>query len=229
MNKYLEKIADDTKNSVTTSNPFIAGEAFLGYKSLSGMPGRLAGYGKYYHGTTDSNAEAIRRQGFDPKKGGSGNAVVSDEFVRNSKGKVHLATNRFDANMYASNLGGVIHNRKEDDSHIDLIRRLIQERRKGGILEVNVPHTLMKDFEKDKNHPGARTTDQRIPTRYIKGSKDYGGVKQFLNKQHLKNYYGGTEWKSRLKGGVVPSIIGTALLADSGRRLYSQYGDKEGA
>lgn len=62
MNKYLEKIAEET-------NPYL--QTAVGAGLLSMAPSRVLGYHPILHGTSKENAQRIRQEGLLTSKGGT--------------------------------------------------------------------------------------------------------------------------------------------------------------
>lgn len=90
--------------------------------------------------------------------------------------------------------------------------------RDGVLIKGIIPHDMWQRAVKDPSEAGSKfnaaTLDEDINTKYLKGSREYGGVKQFLRKPHLKKYYGNLNGFTRGTLGAALGISGLTLMAE---------------
>ncbi|MGN1033248.1 MAG: hypothetical protein ACI4PU_07260 [Intestinibacter sp.] len=76
----------------------------VGAKMLHSSKDRILGQKTLYHGTSSKNWENIKKEGFRSDRGGvggAGDAIKSDLYKNDSKGKVHVTAKKWKADMYS--------------------------------------------------------------------------------------------------------------------------------
>lgn len=228
MNKYLEKIAS-RKEGVSVGDVASVG---AGAHLLSKVPQRLLGYHKVYHGTTNTNADSIRKNGFDPSKGGTGASKISSSYADQSKGKVHLTKTKLSARMYAGDLGGKIDAEKARNPVSPNKRRtLINALKdsytgKGSVVKARVPHSTWSRMKVDPDSSAgapdhafiqermkerAATYDRKIDKKFVMG-KGGGGMSMYATKNNLRRYLSTKSGRMRALGGAGQLVAGSALI-----------------
>lgn len=177
-----------------------------------GVAPRLLGYHNVYHGTTKPAAEAIRKHGFDPKKGGTGASAPTvnkkgvhsnPDFFERSKGKIHTTKQRPIAHAYAAFTG-------------------IKHKSKSEVIKARVTHQHFRNMkgDPDMSPNGAKniaaTTHHKIPSSQIKGGAGDKGIKGVVTKKTLKKYY-------RSGSGLARAARGVALAGIAAKGAHTAY------
>jgi len=177
-----------------------------------GVAPRLLGYHNVYHGTTKPAAESIRKNGFDPKKGGSGAAAPTvnkkgvhsnPDFFERSKGKIHTTKQRPIAHAYAAFTG-------------------IKHKSKSEVIKARVTHQHFRNMKGDPDmSPNgtkniAATTHHKIPSSQINGGVGDKGIKGVVTKKTLKKYY-------RSGSGLTRVARGVALAGIAAKGAHTAY------
>ena len=217
MNRYLEKIAEIAKKD--KNNNHVASrlvEAGAGAAIASKAPAAILGYHNLYHGTSNSTAEKIMKEGFKPSTGGSGASKHSSKagFQDQSKGKVHFTKKKFLAKFFSGYTEHGENNPKAD--HLvntgKGLLNIINPFSKGKVLKVRVSDKAYKEFEVDPHMAGnkdiASTINKRVSPASIVGHKNNKGVKQFLSRRHLFEYYSDKAGKIRGLKGAATGLAG---------------------
>lgn len=187
MNKYLEKIALDTLS-------------VFGFENL-------------YHGTNKTNAEKIRKEGLDPRKGGTGEShnTASDarnKYYNNSVNKVHVTSNRRIAKNYASashyGLG---------ESELNYKRHALKEAlpEAGEILHARVPVGIFNKLKRDPDGLSSYTTHHKVPPSVFKDSFNDKVFSQARIRKHFSNPH---NMEKALEHAGKP-IIGDMITGDA--------------
>jgi hypothetical protein len=86
----------------------------------------------------------------------------------------------------------------------------------GKVLKARVSDKAYQEFEKDPHMGGSKsrasTTNKSVDPASIVGHEKNKGIKQFLNKRHLKDYYSTTKGKIRGGAGLVLGLGGVGLI-----------------
>ena len=164
---------------------------------------RLLGYHVVRHGTSEESAAAVRKQGFDLKKGGSGagtHAAGSEErarkFQRESKGKIHVTKNPIIARAFA----GMTQDRTANPSVKTIARS-------GEVLKARVSHAHWQGMKKDVHINGSKfdaaTTHHKIPASQVIGGEGDKGIRGVVNKNTLRKYYSNPANHGRIARGAI--------------------------
>ena len=231
MNKFLEKIAKKKKEG--EEEKLIKDLGAAGAATYGGLlaekqyrRGNLTGREALFHGTDKDSAMKIRREGLKPQsvtKTTSGatsivskiSPMYSEELLKRNKGLTFTAKKRSLAANYA-------------------LQSTALSGKAPGVVAISAPVWKDKGTFKKVPNPeislnpnvskkifGTDTFVNKgdIPTKYIKGSKDYKGI----TKKELKEFL--SKNKKRAVKGYSKAAIGTALLAAGGSRLASNLKD----
>lgn len=184
-------------------------------------PKNLLGYEKVYHGTSNTAAKSIRQGGLRKKYSGSGVAAADVKIghldPKDAKGKIYTTRNKFLADAHQPKMGNAA---------------------MGTTLKARVPYRAKKRLAEDtvlkntasgkigKEIPGAqraaklhlkdlRIYKHGIRSRFIEGSKDYAGRKQFATKGNMRRYLSQAGGKARFAKGVAQAAgsAGAGLYA----------------
>lgn len=210
----VEKIKDKDKSVLAG-----AASAALAHRSTS----HVLGYDKVHHGTNSEAAASIKKTGLKKSYSGTGVGKADADLGRvdhkDVKGKVYTSKSRVTADNHRPGFGGL---------------------KMGQTLTARVPHRGKNRLAEDvvfkrmvdgtDNHTNYSPLQRRmarsemkklriykhsIPSRFIEGSHDHGGVKQFASKGHMRRYLSTGGGKARFAKGV-------AMAAGSGASaLYS--------
>lgn len=237
MNQYLEKIAKQTerKNGLAKDVASVGAGAHL----LSKVPQRLLGYHKIYHGTTNENAVSIRKNGFDPSKGGTGASVLSGHYQEQSKGKIHVTKTKPAARLYAGGFEKKWQAAKDlqessSDPKPSLSKTLLKSMKdsytgKGSVVKARVPHSTWSKMKVDEDSSRgapknsfiqermkerAATTHRKIDKKFIVG-KGSGSIGGYATKKNIKRYLSTGSGRMRALGGVGQLAAGSALIANT--------------
>lgn len=230
MNKYLEKIAEEVKKNEKPGVIRTGAEAGIGYHLGKKLPSHLLGYHTVYHGTAKEHGEKIRKEGFDPKRGGTGAASHhgADNFVENSKGKVHVTKSRIQSRMFAGFTQHGVDNpgKVTGDVHTDMMDKITRRTKAtqqgmkniftgqhGDVIKARISdHAWNKDFTPDPDMGNvkdrAATTEKHIGVGSIDKKRS-----AFATKKNLKNYYGSASGRLRALKGVGYGVAGAGLIA----------------
>ena len=260
MNIFLEKIAEKQPRQVKEQ----AGEAMLmtgGAFLAKQAPSHLLGYHKVYHGTPSAAAaRSIKEKGLRKSYGGTAGSVVGTDSERRfytSQAKEHVYVTkdptvaaRFagDSAKHLATYGG-----GNSAAGKAAIKQYLTG--EGKVLKARVPHRMWEknmemdpdsfDFvtrslnSEDKLKATAARSKKDIHSKYFKGGagnyKGYGyGIKSYLNKTHLKDYYNSASGKARglrgaglLAGGIGAAALGAGLNVHRGGVLSKLRKSKE--
>lgn len=98
---YIEKLAKEKKKD---SKKETVAKGVAGGSLLKGSKDKILGQKTLYHGTGKANVDTINQEGLKANRGGIGGAsktVGDEDYIKNSKGKVHLTGSKMKAKMYA--------------------------------------------------------------------------------------------------------------------------------
>lgn len=210
-NKYLEKIAKELHKGKTD----IAVEGLAGAAIASGASQRMLGYHTVYHGTTKKNADLIRKNGFDPSKGGGeGGAsavhpsnISRENFTRRSQGKIHVTKKIGVAGMFAG-------------------FQTAKRQEMPGFVKARISDKMWKSYKADPDMRGpnglnkevASTTKHKIMSKLVAGGEGSRGPLAFIGKRHLGQYYSTTGGKIRAAKGLGMLATGGTLIAHAAKR-----------
>lgn len=235
MNPFLEKMASQEEYKKSAPVKETIG-AYLGYKGVRAAPSKILGYHTVYHGTTKENAANIKRKGFDPSRGGTGAATVSERFVENSKNKVHFTKSKLQAGAYAGGIADHIKNLPFGGSIGSAYKNAHKDYRagKGEVLKAKIPHSMWEKMEIDRDSSGAvpdeafmkshienhlknraATYDKKVNPSFVEGGRNYAGRKRFASMKNLKSYLGTSSGRNRALTGVAQAVGGAALAGFS--------------
>lgn len=222
MNRYLEKIAKDTGKKIKEGASVSAG-AYL----VSKAPEKVLGYHTLYHGTSKGAADKIKKNGFDPKRGGKGQAAFSSEYAKNSEGKVHFTKNKILAKMYAGNPSEKIRVERAKEGGGNPLKAMwgaYKDHKSGAVLKTRVSESMYSKFEVDRDSsPGApkeldslmkdraSTTNKKVGAEFVSGSTKDTGIRKFLTKNHLRRTYAMASGRKRAVVGALQAATGVAL------------------
>lgn len=181
-----------------------------------GVAPRVLGYHTVSHGTSHEVARKIKKEGFDPKKGGSGagthaagTAERATMFKTQSANKVHVTKDPLTARMFA----GATETKRTPR---------VKDLAKGKVLKARVTDQHFKTMKKDPhmgNGPkwSAATTHHKIPAHQVVGGAGDKGIRGVVNKNTLRKYYASASGKGRAARGV--ALAG--LAAHGAHKAYS--------
>ena len=172
----LEKIANkETKDNKSTGTRVGAGVGALGLAKVSKNP--ATGRTRVYHGTSNDAWKKIKKEGFDPKKGGTGAAGHAkdrtgySDFVDKSKGKVHVTRLKSVAKGFKAYTHSQGNPRLRD----------LHDPRKGKVIKADIPFSHYENMKADPDilDSGSKkfdkffgsTTTEKIPVEDISGAK----------------------------------------------------------
>jgi hypothetical protein len=187
--KAIKQAKKGEDSNTADSAVFAAGQGLLSKKLLDKSLESLLGAKKFYHGTSDAAAKAIRREGLDPSKGGnpfgSSNAINNEYYVRNSTGKVHIATNTL-GKLFAR-MHSVLSQAVTKDDAGNIVRPVdkdvfdtIFKRGPGTVLKGYMPYeNFVKNFEADPDHTPIFThrSTEAVPAKSISGGGIFNNYK----------------------------------------------------
>ena len=187
----------------------------------SGVPSRMLGYHNIYHGTSKANAESIKKEGLNPKRGGFGGAGdalseskprMAADYISKSKGQVHFSKSKRMANMFAGFVGST---NKGEAKQSEAIRAFFTGRHKGHTHNAIISDAHYRGAKIDTDaspikHMAAKT-HHGIRPEQIKDSPLYKGIKTVVNKNTLKRYYGSSAGRWRAARGLL--LAGAAAKA----------------
>ena len=226
MNRYLEKIAQTAEKKKSIAKDVAS--AGVGAHLLSKVPQRLLGYHKVYHGTTNENASIIRKNGFDPSKGGTGASKLSGYHQIASKNKIHFTKTKPAARIYS---GGIADKLNKEPSKLHAVRKALRDSYtgKGSVVKARVPHSMWGKMQVDKDSSGpdtgikfvrermkerASTYHRKVGKKFVMGEGG-GGMGQFATKNNLKRYLSTKSGRARALGGVGQLVAGSALITNA--------------
>ena len=197
------------------------GGAAVAAKLASGVPSRMLGYHNIYHGTSKTNAEGIKKEGLNPRRGGFGGAgdtlseskpKMAADYISKSKGQVHFSKSKRMANMFAGFVGSTS---KGEAKQSDAIRAFFTGRHKGHTHNAIISDAHYRGAKIDKDASPiknmAAKTHHGIRPEQIKDSPAYKGIKGVVNKNTLKRYYKGSAGRWRAARGLL--LAGAAARA----------------
>ena len=187
----------------------------------SGVPSRMLGYHNIYHGTSKANAESIKKEGLNPKRGGFGGAGdalseskprMAADYISKSKGQVHFSKSKRMANMFAGFVGST---NKGEAKQSEAIRAFFTGRHKGHTHNAIISDAHYRGAKIDKDaspikHMAAKT-HHGIRPEQIKDSPLYKGIKTVVNKNTVKRYYQSSAGRWRAARGLL--LAGAAARA----------------
>lgn len=202
----------DTKNGITGA----VGAVVLAPHATR----RLLGYHVVSHGTSNENAAAVKKHGFDPKKGGTGagthaagSAERAAKFQKESKGKIHVTKNPIIARMFA----GMTHNRTPKANPLSM---------SGTVVKARVSHAHWEGMKKDRHIRGSKfdaaTTHHKIPASQVIGSEHDKGIKAVVNRNTLRKYYKDSANHGRIARGLILGAGVVGGLADAAKAIHKR-------
>ena len=181
-------------------------------------PKNLLGYEKVYHGTGTEAAKSILQTGLRKSKAGSGVGGVDAAYGRVSqkdlKGKVFTSRAKVTADNHQPKVGGfgvgrTVKARVPYRSKSRLAKDHVFENMANGtdkhIKYNDIERHLLKHEVKN-----LRIYRHSIHTRFIEGSKDYAGRRQFATKGNLRRYLAQAGGKARFAKGVAQAAASGA-------------------
>lgn len=166
-----------------------------------GVAPRVLGYHTVSHGTSNETARKIKKEGFDPKKGGSGagtHAAGTEDrsamFKEQSANKVHVTKNPVTSRLFAG---------ATEAKRVPQLKDLV----KGTVVKARVTDQHFRTMKRDPhmgNGPkwAAATTHHKIPAHQVVGGVGDKGIKGVVNKNTLRKYYASASGKGRALRGV---------------------------
>lgn len=187
--KAIKQAKKGEDSNTADSAVFAVGQGLLSKKLLDKSLESLLGAKKFYHGTSDAAAKAIRREGLDPSKGGnpfgSSNAINNERYVRNSTGKVHIATNTL--GKLLARMHSVLSQAVTKDDAGNIVRPVDKDvfdaknkRGPGTVLKGYMPYeNFVKNFEVDPDHTPIFTyrSTEAVPAKSISGGGIFNNYK----------------------------------------------------
>ena len=216
----LYKVASRKRNSGFEPKNSVATMALLGSSGAMAYsaPKNVLGYHKVYHGTPRGHV-AIKDQGLRKSMAGTGaggvDVNVGHANPSDIKGKVFTTTNPEYAKRYTNRISAL-------QNMDDVIKMRVPYRHKGRMARDTVVDRIInreidgvtddhvKQFKQARKV--TRVYKHSIPARFIEGSDKYKGVKQFLNKGHIRRYLAQPGGKARMALGV-GQLLGAGALA----------------
>ena len=192
---------------------------------LIGATKNLLGYENVHHGTdTAHKVDSIKSKGLKKSFSGTGTSSVDVNLGRANmnevKGKVYTSTSHDYAKHYTDPLGI-----RKDSSKV--VKMKVPYRDKSRLARDIVVERLAK--EQGVNNFAAthhlRIYKHSIPTRFIEGSKDYKGVKQFASSGNMRRYLSTTSGKLRMAKGIA-QLAGSAALIAQVKKMQDRKGGK---
>ena len=205
-----------------------AAGGFVAGRLAKSAPSRLLGYHNVYHGTSKANAENIKKEGLNPKRGGIGGASdvlsqhkpdMASRYKDSSKGQVHFSKSKRMANMFSGFIGSTGHDSmtKQHDS----IRAFFTGRHKGRTLSAVMSDSHYRsaktDYDAGPVKYVAAKTHHGIKPEQIKESPSYKGIRSVVNKNTLRKYYSDSIGRKRAGTGL--ALAAAALSA--GKYAYN--------
>jgi hypothetical protein len=183
---------------------------------------RLLGYHVVRHGTSNENAAKVKKEGFDPKKGGSGagthaagSAERAAKFQAESRGKVHVTKNPIIARAFAG--------MTNDRTHKPSIKTMAT---RGTVLKARVSHQHWESMKEDKHIKGmkfdAATTHHKIPASQVIGGEGNTGIRGVVNKNTLRKYYKNSANRGRIARGAMMAVGAASGLVDAAKAIHKR-------
>lgn len=192
-----------------------AASAVLGARA----PKNLLGYEKVYHGTNSGAAQSILNSGLKKSKAGSGVAgadVAAGRVAPSAvKGKVFTSRMKITATNHQPKLAGMPFGRN--------IKARVPYRSKSRLGKDEVFENMVSGKDKHVNYSkmqrrfanvelkNLRIYRHSIPTRFIEGSKDYAGRRQFASSGNMRRYLSQAGGKARFAKGVAQAAGSAGL------------------
>ena len=119
------EMTEERKDSNAKKGVTAAGQLYLGKRLLDDGASKLLGVQRFVHGTSDKNAKSILREGLKSRYGGSAagssaglGGEAGKNFMKRSKGKVHLFEDNFLTRRLASGHANLAETMGGADAHI---------------------------------------------------------------------------------------------------------------
>lgn len=177
----------------------------------------LLGYDKVYHGTDNAAAASIRKSGLKKSYAGKGVGGVDISLGRASNkevaGKVYTSKNRVTADNHRptigrSKLGTIVTARVPHRGKERLGEDVVFKRMVNG-TDNHTHYSPLRRRMANAEMEQLRIYKHSIPSRFIEGSANHGGIKQFASKGHMRRYLASAGGRARFAKGV-------AMAAGSG-------------
>jgi len=184
-------------------------------------PKNLLGYEKVYHGTSRSAARHIQAGGLKKSKSGTGvgrNDVAYGRATMNEvKGKVYTTKNRATADLhhpFGKGTGETLTARVPYRAKHRLAKDHVLERTAKGTDSYTAGNKT-EQLNAKAALKDLRIYKHDVKSRFIEGSKDYGGRRQFATKNNLHRYLSQAGGKARFAKGVAQAVgsAGTGMYA----------------
>lgn len=231
MNTYLEKVAKSETYKKATAT--VGGAVGLGLVHSS--TGKILGYHTVRHGTTGEAAKSIKKDGLKASMGGTGASTMQDDYIHNSRGKVHVTKSRLMSHVYAGNIGKHAKDLDGHGSHARAFGRILKDRAVGGkVVSARVSHSQWNRFKVDNDstspmdgseefRKGLGSTYSRdISSKQIKGGKGSKGILPYLSKKNMSRYLSTASGRARASVGAAQLVAGSGLAAYAAKRLTSK-------
>lgn len=176
----------------------------------SRAPKNLLGYEKVHHGTSTSASQSIKKTGL--KKSYSGSGVAANDVAMGRathdqvKGKVYTSTMASVADAHRPGLGEFkMGNRLTARVPYRAKKRLAEDHVFKNMVEGKDSYSNYNRAQRAMAKPqlkSLRIYKHSIPSRFIEGSHDYAGRKQFASKGNLRRYLSQAGGKARFTKGV---------------------------
>lgn len=197
-------------------------KAIMGTAASAGLAHRatshLLGYDKVYHGTSSDAAASIRKGGLKKSHSGTGVGKNDADLGRVShkdvKGKVYTSKNKITADNHRPGFAGF--------KMGETLTARVPHRGKKRLARDVVFDKMIDGTDKHTNYGPAQRAGARlerralriykhsIPSRFIEGSHDHAGVKQFASKGHMRRYLSTGSGKARFAKGLAMSAASGA-------------------
>lgn len=195
---------------VVTGTALAGGKGLLAKKLLDKSLEQTLGAKRFYHGTSNESAKSILREGLDPNRGGNpkGTASIhgSPKFIRDSTGKVHIATNTL------GKLIAKMHARIAENESL-----FSNFKGEGKTIKGYMPFMdFVKNFEKDPDHVpfhSYRSTSRVDPSTFV-GSGVFDRYKTLFRNSSIKD--GPAGLLKYLKSHPLRATKGLAFLTGGG-------------
>lgn len=200
-------------------------ELGVGGAALHLSKNRVLGKYRYYHGTNSKNYKKIMKEGLSPAKGGiggAGEAVGSQSFMEQSKGKVHLTPSKTVARSFTK----PEHYSKLEKNPGKLLTHSLNPFNNKNIVKMDLPYHMEKTLEADPHMSSAiaKTSKDPVKLNRIVGQKGY--LKKYIKDlKHLPNYV--KNKPGRFGVGIGLAGIGGTLAVDGYKKLRSNHAKRK--
>lgn len=226
MNALL-KIASKKKDEDKVNKKAVAAGGLLVHMNAGKVAPRVIGYHKMYHGTGAHNVESIKETGLDPKYGGKTGGAAdfhgSENFKRNSSGKVHMSPHKISARMMSNFVD--VKKANPDMNNVDAMKGAIKRTvvGKGNVFTIHMSEGQHRRLRDDPDMGGAKTFHQKIRKEQLQGGVK--GMASVVNKGTLKRHFTTERGLKRVAhglGNAGAAALGAKMLYDQAKKLKSK-------